>query len=511
MKKSFAILLIIMLLAAAGCQKTPEEPIVIGKDQDQLIKLAKDLEDQGATVGEQVSAPDTVRLEFKDHTKKLKFSVDAEVSVPDAATAKIIRVTAHEITQEEVDRWTEVLFSGETLYTLDSFGQMTKKEVTEELLRAKKRLAELGEDAEGETLYMDVPADPEDPEEEAAAAVEYTEGEELRTAIKYFEELLKTAPDEPIMTETENKLERSEGGHFTYAQFGVPAENGSGVRAFSAANYGFSHPIIYADRGESAFSNESYIFSLEEMELSYMGAGGKYRARLDEYRKLPAPKITEEEAVGMGNEILSKLGIEGYAVDRAELAISEPKMMDAMGEIQGNVLKGWRIEYRREVGGIGISYTDPQIMASPDSGESWSYERITLFVTDDGVAEIYVEEQYDIGETLVDNCKLMEFDTGMDIFKKMMPVQYSVSAMGGSLIEAEWEINSIEFGYTRVLDEDSDYTGLLVPTWSFYGRENITYESEETETGEYAFSANMYPILTINAIDGSIIDTAKGY
>ena len=182
-----------------------------------------------------------------------------------------------------------------------------------------------------------------------------------------------------------------------------------------------------------------------------------------------------------------------------------------INKIQGNVLKGWRIEYRREVGGIGISYTDPQIMASPEGGESWSYERITLFVTDDGVAEIYVEEQYDIGETLVDNCKLMKFDTVMDIFKKMMPVQYSVSAMGGSLIEAEWEINSIEFGYTRVLDENSDYTGLLVPTWSFYGRENIIYESEEAETGEYAFSANMYPILTINAIDGSIIDTAKGY
>lgn len=513
MKKTICIFITIVLLAGmlCGCQKTPEAPIVVGKNQDQLIELAMDIENQGATVGEQVSAPDAIRLDFKDHTKKLKFFVDAEVSVPDAATAKIIRVTAHEITQEEVDRWTEVLFSGETLYTLDSFGQMTKRDIAEELLRAKKRLAELGEDSEGETLYVDVPANPEDPGGEVDAPVEYTEGEELRTEIKHYEEMLKTAPDEPIMTKTENKLERAEGGRFTYAQFGVPAENGSGIRAFSAANYGFSHPIIYADKGESTFSGESYIFSLEEMELSYIGAGEKYRAQLDKYRKLPAPKITKEEAVGMSSQLLSRLGIEGYAVNRAELAISESMVMNAMGEAQGNGLKGWSIEYRREIGGIGISYTDPQIMASPDSGESWSYEQITLFVTDDGVAEIYVEEQYDIGETLVENCKLMEFDTVMDIFKKMMPVQYSVSAMGGLLIEAEWRINSIEFGYTRVLDDNSDYTGLLIPTWSFYGRENIIYKSEEAETGEYAFSANMYPILTINAIDGSIIDTAKGY
>ena len=44
-----------------------------------------------------------------------------------------------------------------------------------------------------------------------------------------------------------------------------------------------------------------------------------------------------------------------------------------------------------------------------------------------------------------------------------------------------------------------------------YGRENIIYESEEAETGEYAFSVNLYTFLTINAIDGTVIDRGYGY
>ena len=512
MKKVIALLLILMtVIGAAGCQKTPESPVVVGKDNDKLIEQANSLEDPSLTVREQVSAPESVKTKFKDSTGKLSFSVDAGVIVPDAAASKIVRVTAHEITQAEVDTWTEVLFAGETLYTLDSFEQMTKQEITEELLKAKKRLAELGEDEEGRVLYENVPAVSEDSDGAAEQPMAVTEGDELRMVIENCEELLKTAPEERVYTETANKLEASEGGHFSYVQFAVPNEAGTGIRAFSAANYGHSHPIVYSDRNERGFVGNSFVFSLEEMEHSYVGAGEKYRERLDAYRLLDDPSITSQQAVAMGNDFLEKLNINGYVLSRAELAISEPTVMDAFGEAQGNVLRGWRLEYRRQIDGIPVSYANTYQMASPENGEPWSYERIMLFVTDDGIAEAFIEELNDVDETLVENCKLMSFNEIMDVFKKMMPVQYNVTAMGDELLNAEWNVTSIEFGYTRISEENADYTGLLVPTWSFYGTEYATYKSDELESGEYSFSANVYPILTINAIDGSIIDLEKGY
>ena len=512
MKRVIALLLILMcVIGAAGCQKTPESPVVVGKDNDKMIETAGSLEDKSLTIGEQLSAPESVKMNFKDQTGKLKFSVDAEVIVPDAEASKIIRVTAHEITQDEVDTWTEVLFADETLYTLDSFEQMTKEEITEELLKLKKRLAELGEDEDGKVLYEDVPAISEDSQGAAEQPVAVTEGDELRMIIKNYEEQLKTAPEKPVFTEAANKLEISEGGNFSYVQFAVPNKNGTGIRAFSAANYGHGHPIVYVDRNENGFSGNSYAFSIEEMEHSYVGAGEKYREKLDAYRLLDDPAITSQHAIEMGNDFLAKLDINGYVISRAELAISEPAVTDAFGNIQGNVLRGWRLEYRREIDGIPVSYANTYQMASPDNGEPWCYERIMLFVTDDGIAEVFIEELNDIGETVVENCKLMSFEDIIDVFKKMMPVQYNVTAMGEALLNAEWNVTSIEFGYTRVSEENADYTGILVPTWSFYGTELGTYRSEDLESGKYSFSCNQYPILTINAIDGSIIDRSKGY
>jgi len=114
----------------------------------------------------------------------------------------------------------------------------------------------------------------------------------------------------------------------------------------------------------------------------------------------------------------------------------------------------------------------------------------------------------DVGETVVENCKLMSFDDIVDIFKKMMPVQYNTTALGDGILDAEYNVTSIEFGYTRISEENTDYSGLLVPTWSFYGTQTITYKSD---SGEYVVSNSMNPILTINAIDGSIIDRYMGY
>ena len=86
MKKIICIIatVVVSLSILAGCQKTPESPVVVGKDNDKMIETAESLEDKSLTIREQVSAPESVKMNFKDQTGKIKFSVDAEVIVPDA-------------------------------------------------------------------------------------------------------------------------------------------------------------------------------------------------------------------------------------------------------------------------------------------------------------------------------------------------------------------------------------------------------------------------------------------
>jgi hypothetical protein len=51
-------------------------------------------------------------------------------------------------------------------------------------------------------------------------------------------------------------------------------------------------------------------------------------------------------------------------------------------------------------------------------------------------------------------------------------------------------------------------TGLLIPVWDFRGYEYVSGDIE----GSYLVESNGYKsFLTINAIDGSIIDRSSGY
>ena len=64
-------------------------------------------------------------------------------------------------------------------------------------------------------------------------------------------------------------------------------------------------------------------------------------------------------------------------------------------------------------------------------------------------------------------------------------------------------INRVEFGATKLLMRNSrDYK--LIPTWSFLGYDETELSNDITPGGEICF-------VTINALDGSIIDRGQMY
>ena len=72
------------------------------------------------------------------------------------------------------------------------------------------------------------------------------------------------------------------------------------------------------------------------------------------------------------------------------------------------------------------------------------------------------------------------------------------------------DVQEVRLGLMRIKAENNNDVGLLVPVWDFMGRVTKT----ETDTGEDIFfvqNENGGVILTINAIDGSIIDRELGY
>lgn len=99
----------------------------------------------------------------------------------------------------------------------------------------------------------------------------------------------------------------------------------------------------------------------------------------------------------------------------------------------------------------------------------------------------------------------MRFDDmvekAMDAIKqKYIPFQQTTTSQAEP--EFLYLIDTIEFGYMQIASQDESDEYLLVPVWDFWGVES--YDDE-------ALLRTHHSYLTVNAIDGSIIDRTIGY
>ena len=177
-----------------------------------------------------------------------------------------------------------------------------------------------------------------------------------------------------------------------------------------------------------------------------------------------------------------------------------------------NIGTGYHIYYNRVINGVPITQTmdsGGNLEDMDSTMETWSYESLEFFVDKDGIASVAYRDPYIIGETKTENLSLLPFSEIMKTYEKMMVVtnadnmEYENSRV--------YDIDRIVLGYARIYEPSKDaHTGLLVPVWDFFG----TRKTETEYDGESYSDTTDYPTwsyLTINAVDGSIIDRSLGY
>ncbi|MEG2356606.1 MAG: DUF6034 family protein, partial [Clostridia bacterium] len=94
---------------------------------------------------------------------------------------------------------------------------------------------------------------------------------------------------------------------------------------------------------------------------------------------------------------------------------------------------------------------------------------------------------------------LISFDSILAIARQMMPLKYQwEEARGGDVLMS---VDRIDLGYMALLQRDK-LSFALTPVWNFYGNlENIADGSRSV----------VVPLLTVNAIDGTVVDLDYGY
>ncbi len=496
-KQVLAVLVCVNALAMslAGCEKTPEEAIVREKGADSIKEYESAGGEEKGTLREALGAPEHYKNEASYEDGGLVIDTDADVVVPEADTVNTYTVSAKEVNQDLIDTVTEAFFPGEKFYHRYSYDIQTKEDHRERATQLKKYKAEgnldpyeYGRDENG-NLQFDIDGQIEREEEAIETAPETAEKREV-------------TPSFGIAYESE----KGEAEEVDTDYFGGVVETADGIYSYSIS-YSMKPDVQFTIERRREDLVDPFLFSSWTEAAYLMDSDGENH--ISEEQIQSKLNLSFEDAKKTAEEKIDRLGwdLKLYSWDYAVFCVGEggsnaENMLDA----------GYQFYFSRELDGVPVTNTMEYGGGLEDMDstlEPWCYERCEMIVGDDGIQSVNILSPYEIGEVQTANVKLLDFDQVIGIYEQMMEV------MNADITKYEahrkYHIRRITLGYTRIYDPTKDNdTGLLVPAWDFFGGFDSA-DLDGTSLGKNTGEHSTQSFLTINAIDGTVIDRGLGY
>ena len=510
MKRTILILLACAMAAGmlAGCQKKPESPLITGKNNEALILKAQSADDtsniafsaaqsdatQSDTVqsdatrfdAAQYGIPETLNFTQAAADGKLSINMSADVITPELPLP-IVRVEAAQFSQETVTALYDAILGGTPMF--ETVTTLTKSEIEKLLVVLNGYLTD---------------------ENASANDKEYAQQKipELTAQYDTAPETIQSVPATSKLKLQAETFEEGAGG-VAVNYYGLTANSADKVHHFSVANDRDNERTIeindYDEEGN--FLGGLIIPVARNAHLSYITKRqfpsniGEDSLRLNrdddlpEYAK-PFLKSTPAEAAATAEGLLKKAGLNDILAVSEILLINNKSPRNGMPE---PTAYAYYIHCTRMVEGVpcAIQSLDRDVRAP-----YWNYEICSFQIDDAGIYGFGWGAPMQINETVVESSTLMHFSEIESIVKKMLTVVHEPEARNEHIKTMELEIDSMELALHRIADKDAFDRGLLVPAWNVYGFMK--------RTGEDYTNAERRSLLTVNAIDGSIIDTAKG-
>ncbi len=214
-------------------------------------------------------------------------------------------------------------------------------------------------------------------------------------------------------------------------------------------------------------------------------------------------RYDHDKALAYAKELVDSFspGLECVKEDKYTISVPSTDNDDG-GDEQEQV---YEFIFNRPYAGISTTYTMLECTENDGNPEGYApssyYESVTVDISETQLWQMQWRSPYEQIGIINENPKLMSFDEITQVASKMLPLKWAYH-------EQTWkeetsknmEVGRITFGYTRVLMKDAPTRYMMVPVWDFFG----VFEA----TGD---AATEEPLLTLNAIDGSVIDREYGY
>lgn len=470
MKRLILFMLFVISLCTA-CQATPKEPPVAAKDNTLSDAIQKS--NDNTNLNNQLNIPNKYEDNYSIGPNNLKVTISANIKTPEKEVFPVIEVVPDKIDKEKMDSIVNNLFGDVQIYESSMIKQtLTKTEIEEEIFKLKNQLNNPNSDFNKIENYKDME--------------EYElYHQRVKDRILELEILYNKAPEsieETPLAITEDSLKEG-------AEAFVYDDNNKKIYFYVSANE-------YEKGRANSFT---CFYPRNNIE-------GLFTTNDDSI-----PEINEITAINLANNLVEKLSIDNMIFNR----------LIVVDGFQDSSYKQYDVIFTKSYNGIMETYTvqeqgeiefDTNIYTFP-----WFYEKIIIRVDNYGINFIQWFSPSKENSVLTENVEILGFDKVMELFKQYIEFKAAWADNDENIISRQLYIDEITLGTMRISIKDSTDKYMVIPVWDFFGYTVDKYNEQQPggweldENNEFINKVEAHSFLTINAIDGSIIDRALGY
>ena len=469
---SLASLLLLCCFTTA-CQPTPKIEQVGNKGSSVMDESLK----EDSISPRSLNIPEKYFYEHTSSNGKIKVTTDAGIVFTDNDALPVYSAKIAPFTEQQIEKVIHILF-GEGAVLSKNDIELSKAELMEKLLLPAQQLAEV---QSGKEIY-----------EETGLLTE----QELMNRIDVIKEQIAKAPDKPEISSVSVKdyLTSSEGLH-AYSVLG------NGEKA-----------SIWVTNGNDIYP----IWLIFEME----------NREYDEYADRGIDKMilatTPDEAIDQAEQFLDRIGV-NYMDFCAISSTSRLGENEYENNSEANLSKtAYAVTFTRTVSGIPCAYDNNYCEGA--YSKPFYAERIRIHIDDTGIVGVYWYGNTVIQDMVSQNVKLYPFNDMVSHAAAQLgqkSVEFFSTPFDNGIRKISYKIDKIVLGYARVINKNSQDKYLLIPVWDFYGQRTIEFDheyidkqnAEYGQTSDYMLteSFDVQPLVTANALDGTIVDRTLGY
>ena len=497
-----------------GCQKAPEDAVVKNKNLDKMIEQAKKTGDEKEPADIMAEKYTSYKNNFSNDKLGVTVEANAKVDIPKKKQMSVVRVKQKKIDQNFLDKVKKELNIQQTLYDGCVTNIKTKEEVEKEIQELKAWYAEIDKTGEDTEVYE----------------------EEYRASLSELEKEYKSAPDNVSWEQykSNGKIEKvkdlynrdKENTFYSWAYdlnkngeiyYGVSdGKDGEHLALYVQNNENYGNVLRFF-RSKNVVENDIYGAVVKGQEGCMDTNAGLWPADREPRQedlgfdmpnqfyqyKNEENTLTEEMAKDIAEKFLKNVGLGDYQCDDKGFYCETfaPK-----GEKAG-YRKVWILRYLRNINGVLVNNESGAKYSEDRKNNSfvkkmWSGESVEFCINNQGIVTFNYNSPNEITETVVENSNLKSFKQIKKIFENMVVTAYAQDQKEKEKITIK--VNQVILRYMRISEANSFDTGLLVPVWEFIGTKSYSQKTKLNTDKEES-------ILTVNAIDGTIIDKKVGY